>query len=40
MYEIGQEIDFKKIKREKELENYVKGFILGFSLVVIILMEI
>lgn len=40
MYKLGQEIDFKKIKKEEAFDNFVNIFIFCFCLIAIILMEI
>lgn len=38
MYELGKEIDFKRIRKEQDFENRVYGFILGFCLTVLFIM--
>ena len=40
MYKPGQEIDFKKIKRQQSLEQFAYGFLAGFGIMITILLEL
>lgn len=40
MYELGQEIDFKEIKKEQEIERFIFGFLAGFGAIITILLEL